>query len=55
MDILNIEHKMGKFIIPKETKIPIAVYKKSSVIIHNDCGFYDIAHYTGKKRMGNFF
>ena len=49
MEILNIDHKMGKFVIPAETKIPIAVYKNSSVVIHNDCGFYDIAHYKGTK------
>lgn len=55
MKILNIDHKKGKFIIPEETKIPIAIYKNWSVVIHNDCGFYDIAHYKGTKWMGNFF
>ncbi len=55
MRVLNINHRAGKFIVPDETSIPIAVYKNWSVVIHNDCGFYDIAHYTGKKRMGNFF
>ena len=55
MNILNIDHKAGRFIIPEETPIPIAVYKNWSVVIHNDCGFYDIAHYKGTKWMGNFF
>lgn len=55
MEVLNIDHKQGKFIIPLKTKIPIAVYKSWSVVIHNDCGFYDIAHYFGPIWLKNYF
>lgn len=42
----------GNYIVPQGTDviIPIMIYNDSSIVIHNDCGFYDVAHFDGFMR-----
>ena len=53
--ILGLRYVYGKYVIPDPTIIPVVVYKRKSIVIHNDCGMYDVAHYKGGLRFGNYF
>ena len=53
--ILGLRYVYGKYVIPDPTIIPVVVYKGKSIVIHNNCGMYDVAHYKGGLRFGNYF
>lgn len=48
----GVTRYQGNYIVPQDIEviIPIMIYKDNSIVIHNDCGFYDVAHIDGFKR-----
>ena len=53
--ILGLRYVYGKYVIPEPTIIPVVVYNGKSIVIHNNCGMYDVAHYNGMLRPGNYY
>ena len=53
--ILGLRYVYGKYVIPEPTIIPVVVYNGKSIVIHNNCGMYDVAHYDGRLRLGNYY
>lgn len=55
LSILGIRNVYGKYVIPDPTIIPVVVYHGSSIVVHNNCGLYDVAHYSGWLRSYYYF
>ena len=55
LSILGIQNVYGKYVIPDPTIIPVVVYRGRSIVVHNNCGLYDLAHYSGWLRPYHYF
>lgn len=54
-DILGIKKIHGIYVVPDKTIIPIVTLKNKSIVLQNDCGFYDLAHDASKKIIQQYW
>ena len=41
---VRVDRLVHRYSIPEGTTVFIKIYKDKMIVIHNDCGFYDLAH-----------
>ena len=47
--VFGLKTYLGQVIVNSDTLIPILVYQGQSIVLFQQCGFYDIAHVNRKK------
>ena len=45
---LSLKQKGNQYVIQGDTVIPVMLYKKKTIVLQNDCGFFDLAHDNSK-------
>lgn len=41
---VRVDRSVRRYVIPEDTTVFIKTYKDKMIVVHNDCGFYDLAH-----------